>query len=99
MLLVAINKVREKWGKPMLVTSGLRSQADQERINPKSPKSKHIIGAAVDIKDLSGDLFTWCQANESFLKESGIKAIELGTKGWVHFQVLPTASGRFWFLP
>lgn len=94
-----MNKVRASYAKPMVVTSGLRNIEDQQRINPSAPKSKHLLGAACDIKDSDGKLFAWCQANESFLRDAGIKGIELGTKGWVHFAVLPVTSGHFWFYP
>lgn len=98
-LLECINKVRTGYGKPMTITSGLRDIQDQARINPTAPKSKHLVGAACDIKDSDGKLFSWCQQNETFLKECGIKGIELGTVGWVHFQVLPVKSGKFFFKP
>lgn len=97
-LLTVMNKVREQWGKPMIVTSGLRSQADQARINPKAPKSAHLTGQAVDIKD-DGSLFKWCQNNEQLVKDCGVRAIELGTNGWTHLQVRPLLSGHFWFNP
>lgn len=98
-LLQVMNKVRGQWNKPMIVTSGLRSAEDQKRINPSAPSSKHRIGAACDIKDEGGSLFTWCQENEALLKEVGVKGIELGTVGWVHFQILPVKSGHFFFNP
>ena len=95
-----INQVRREWGKPMIVTSGLRSQADQTRINPKASKSKHLIGAACDISDPKGELAAWCLANEKRLAEIGLWMEHPSvTKTWMHFQILPPKSGKRFFLP
>lgn len=99
-LLERINKVRKAYGKPMIVTSGLRSNADQQRINPSAPRSKHLMGAAVDIADKDADLYNWARKNESLLAEIGLWC-EDGryTLGWVHFQILPPRSGKRFFIP
>lgn len=84
-----------------LVTSGLRSMADHIRIyaqkgipKDKVPmKSKHLIGAAVDISDPNGDLYRWCDKNQATLKWAGLY-MEADTKGWVHLQWLAPASGK-----
>ena len=107
-LLTKANIIRASWGKPMTVTSGLRTWDEHVEIYKKKlgadysedkvPKgSKHLVGAAVDIADPSGDLYDWLQRT-GVLKSSGLYC-ELGTKGWVHFQSLPPASGKTWFLP
>lgn len=97
-LLQRINVVRTAWGRPMTVTSGLRSQADQDRINPGAPKSKHLIGAAVDIADSTGDLYRWLKSDPSILERAQLWC-EAGTIGWCHFQIFPPKSGKRWFLP
>jgi uncharacterized protein YcbK (DUF882 family) len=101
-LLERMNKVRTVWAKPMIVTSGLRSQADQQRINPKASKSKHLIGAAVDIYDPKGELHDWCKANEELLRGIGLW-LENRQGNWQHFQILPFGSykptGTIWFNP
>jgi len=95
-----MEQVRDAYGKPMIVTSGLRSQADQQRINPKAPKSKHLIGAAVDIQDKDGKLAEWVKDNMSLMEEIGLWFEDFGhTVGWVHFQSLPPASGKRVFIP
>lgn len=97
-LLHRINLVRLAWGKPMTVTSGLRSMEDQLRINPGALKSKHLIGAAVDILDRDGSLKAWLIQNPKILEDSGLWC-EANTVGWVHFQVTPPKSGNRWFIP
>lgn len=73
-LLERVNKIRSEWGKPMTVTSGLRSMEDHLRIyadkgitDPsKIPmKSKHLVGAAVDISDPDLEITAWLKENDS----------------------------------
>lgn len=96
-LLEKINKIRMLYGKPMIVTSGLRSIADQARINPGAPKSKHLIGAAVDIAD-DGSLYKWLKSNPELLIEVGLWCEERQGP-WQHFQCIPPNSGNRWFIP
>lgn len=99
-LLDRINQVRTAWGKPMTVTSGLRSQADQERINPSAPRSKHLIGAACDIADADGSLKAWVGSNLKLMEDIGLWMEDFGhTATWVHFQVFPPKSGHRIFIP
>ncbi len=92
-LLTKMNIIRNAYGKPMIVTSGYRSEQDQKRINPKVTNSAHMIGKACDILDSSGFLMQWCKANVKLLEDTGLW-IEADTNGWVHFQTR-VASQRF----
>ena len=112
-LLVKINKVREKYGKPMTPTSAYRSMADHLRIyaqkgitdKSKIPmKSKHLFGQACDIADADGKLKEWCKKNEDFLLSIGLWCEHYDdTPTWVHFQIVPYGSWKpgksVWFKP
>lgn len=99
-LLTRINMIRTQWGKPMTVTSALRSQADQDRINPHAPKSNHLLGAACDILDSNQELQKWCKANEFVLESVGLWMEDFSaTPNWCHFQIYPPKSGHRWFMP
>lgn len=99
-LLIKINKVRQLYAKPMTITSGLRSMADQQRINPKAPKSKHIMGQACDVLDIDKAIAKWCHANVAALEEIGLWCEDTAyTKNWVHFQTVPPRSGKRFFIP
>lgn len=99
-LLERMNLVRAAWAKPMFVTSGLRSKADQERINPKAPRSNHLKGAAVDIADSDGSLGEWNKANLELLKKIGLWIEHPdSTPGWEHYQMFPPKSGNRMFKP
>jgi uncharacterized protein YcbK (DUF882 family) len=106
-LLIRVNKIRILWAKPMIVTSGLRTMTDHLRIyaakgitDPaKIPmKSRHLIGAAVDISDPKLELTAWLKADEAYLNDAELWC-EQGNKDWTHFQIVPPASGNRWFLP
>ncbi len=99
-LRIRINKIRDAYAMPLIVTSGLRSEADQKRINPGAPKSKHLIGAAVDISDPSGSLKAWILRNLSLVEEVGLWFEDFSaTPTWVHAQIVPPKSGRRFFSP
>lgn len=101
-LLVKMNKVRAAYGKPMIITSGYRSEQDQKRINPKAMNSKHRTGNACDVLDNDGKLHEWCKANEKLLTEIGLW-LENRQGNWIHFQAKPFGSykpgGTIWFNP
>lgn len=97
-LLVRLNKVRVVWGHPMIITSGLRSVADQQRINPKAPKSRHLEGNAADVLDQDGAFNQWCIDNQKLLAEVGLWC-ETRVGPWQHLQRVPPKSGRRFFIP
>lgn len=113
-LLDRINKVRQAYGKPMNVTSGYRSYHDHERIykekaakrgipfySSQVPKaSKHLYCQALDIADPNKELQKWCLDNVALLESIGLWMEDFSaTSNWVHFQILPPASGKRFFLP
>lgn len=99
-LLEKMNKIRAAYGKPMYITSGLRSEEDQARINPKASKSRHLIGAACDVADQNGDLKRWVKANVSLLETVGLWCESFdATPNWIHFQIVPPRSGNRFFIP
>jgi hypothetical protein len=102
-LLSRINKVRQAYGKPMKVNDGLRRPEDQPKNS--ATKSKHLIGAAIDIDD-DDSLFmwNWVKDNLQLMKDVGLWLEDprwthgsVGT--WVHFQILPPTSGKRIFVP
>ncbi len=99
-LLEKLNAVRKLYGFPMYINSGLRSMADQMRINSNAPKSKHLTGQAADIRDNDGTFWAWCMANMDAMKTIGFWFENKGsTPTWVHMQTVPPASGKRIFNP
>lgn len=99
-LVPRVNELLEAFGEYRKVNSGYRSQADQQRINPSAPKSKHLLCAAVDLSDPDGKLAAFCMANLPLISKIGLWLENpQKTKGWVHAQCLPPKSGSRVFNP
>lgn len=103
-----INVVRLAYGKPMIVTSGLRTLKHHLEIYarkgiypPKVPmKSNHLSGRAVDFSDSDGKLKAWVKDNIKLMEEIGLWLEDFSaTKTWCHFQINPPKSGNRFFLP
>lgn len=111
-LLIRMSMVRSLYARPMAVTSGYRTMDKHINIYKKKAfdvgitfsmnqvplGSKHLLGRAVDIRDIDGALYRFLKNNESVLIRSGLWCEE-GTSGWVHFQSVPPKSNKRWFLP
>ncbi len=113
-LLERLNKVRTAWGKPMNITSGLRTMAHHIEIykdlakqrgkefnmDQVPMKSRHLIGAAADVADDDArSLYAWCVANEALLAQIGLWMEEKDDQKRVHFQIVPPLSGKRFFKP
>lgn len=99
-----LNIVRKAYGKPMIVTSGLRSEKQQQELikagKSNAPKSKHLTGHAADISDPNGELAKWCLENVKVLEEAGLWCEDFNfTPTWCHFQTVPPRSGNRFFKP
>lgn len=103
-LLKRLNMVREKWGRPMTITSGFRDTMDMIRIykgKPYPKNSAHLSGLAADISDPDGALYRWLKEDKEgiIVMEQAELYGEEGTKGWTHLQYRRPASGNRWFKP
>lgn len=95
-----LNLLRTFYAKPMIITSGLRSKEDQERINPTKKNSAHLAGAAADISDPRGDLWSFLLDNVVFRKNNKLYLEDRSyTPRWVHAQITPPLSRNLIFLP
>ena len=82
------------------VTSGWRPAAVNASTPNAAPRSKHMLGQAIDIADPEGDLDEWCLDTPELLKEIGLfQEHPSATKGWCHLQIVPPRSGRRVFYP
>lgn len=109
---IAVNKLREAYGKPLRVTSGYRSLEKHLAIyatkgitdKKKIPmKSKHLEGLAVDVVPIDEPikaLHDWIKKNEKLLEEIGIWVEDFRySKTWAHLQISPPKSGKRFFVP
>src|SRR5207245_1040711 len=94
-LLERVNKLRQDYGKPLTITSGLRDDADMKRIYKSDnypKKSKHLFGQACDISDTNLELNTWLKENNSERMKQYSLWGELTTTNWTHLQIVPMGS-------
>jgi uncharacterized protein YcbK (DUF882 family) len=99
-----LNIIRKAFGKPMIVTSGLRSEKQQQELikagKSTATKSAHLDGMAADILDTDGELAKWCLTNVKTLEKASLWCEHPDfTTGWVHFQIRPPRSGNRFFKP
>lgn len=92
-LLLALNRFREIYGKPMVVSSGYRPG----RFNVAAggaAHSNHMVCLACDFHDVNGDIDQWITMDrEQALEASGLwREAQASTPGWVHLQVVPFGS-------
>lgn len=103
-LCARLNIIRKAWGKPMIVTSGLRSEKQQQELikagKSTATKSKHLQGLAADIADEDGSLAKWILENVKLLERACLWCEDPKyTPGWLHFQCSPPNSGKRFFKP
>lgn len=99
-LLVVMNKVRDAYSKPMVVTSGWRPPQINAKTPGAAPQSNHMKGLAVDIADADGALMNWVLRNLDLMKDLGLYFEDFRyTPTWCHFQCVPPASGKRIFVP
>lgn len=86
-LLIAINKLREKYGKPMAVSSGYRpGHYNVEAHGAKN--STHLVCEACDFYDTGGLLDKFCTENQPLLAELGLYLEHPeSTPGWCHLDI------------
>jgi len=109
-LFYAMNEIRKQYGKPMIVTSGVRSLEDQTRIDAcrivggkkAGPRlgSAHLQAAACDVWDREGTLWRFVRDNLKLMEQLGVYLEDRSkTPTWCHFQILRPKSGNRIFLP
>lgn len=93
-LLRRINKIRHKYGKPLVVTSGYRP-GKYNLIAGGSSKSAHLTCEAVDFADTNRDFTNWIMSNPGVLIECDLYMESPAyTPSWTHLQSRATLSGR-----
>ncbi len=97
-----LNTLQQACGLVFVITSGLRSQEQQNDLilmgKSNAVHSNHLIGAAADVYDLSGEINKWCLANIERLEGIGLWC-ENRQGPWQHLQIKCPKSGHRWFNP
>lgn len=99
-LFKAMNMLRAYYGRPMIITSGVRTEQMQMRINPSNPNSAHRQAGACDVNDPEKELSGWCIDNLDKIVECDLYLEHrYPYMRHQHFQVIAPKSGRRIFLP
>jgi uncharacterized protein YcbK (DUF882 family) len=88
-LLETLNRVRERFAKPIIVTSGFRCKKHNNAIGG-AVASQHLLGTAADIRPASGDTEDLQELFEICKEEAGVVGLGDGRKkGFIHVDVRP----------
>lgn len=94
-LLLAVNKIRALYARPMIVSSGYRPGHYNKKAGG-APNSTHLTCQAVDFRDVDGALAQWCLNNVNALVDANLYLEDPAhTPGWVHLQTRPTKKRIF----
>jgi zinc D-Ala-D-Ala carboxypeptidase len=98
-LLVKVNKFREKYGKPMVISSGYRPAVENEAAGG-AKLSAHKTCQAIDFGDKDKQLKEFVKKDPKVLEECDLymEAAE-DTPTWIHLQNRKTKSGNRIFKP
>lgn len=97
-LLVALNKFRDTYGIPMIVTSGYRPGYYNTQAGG-APFSAHKVCMACDFADGDGALKEWIRKNPDVLTTCGLwQEAPQSTPTWVHLDIRDRGP-RHVFLP
>lgn len=92
-LLESVNKLRNLYGKPMIVSSGYRP-GKYNKAAGGAKKSSHLTCEAVDFRDIDKKLKDFC--TEKILKECNLYMEHPDhTESWCHVQIRPTKNRIF----
>jgi len=99
-LFEAVSELERQYDEDFIVTSGVRTPEEQERINPKVKHSAHIAGSAVDVLDLDHAIYQFCVDNIPLIKKLGLYIEDRSvTVRWIHLQTRRPPSGNIFFIP
>lgn len=82
------------------INSGWRPPSYNATVPGAARRSRHMTGQAIDLDDDEGRLKAWLQDHPQMLDRYGLwMEHPAATKGWVHLQSMPPASGCRVFYP
>lgn len=97
-LLIAVNLIRDLYGRPLTITSGYRPAAANAAAGG-AKQSCHLTGQAVDFEDKDRKFVQWCLRNLDILEKAGLyMESPINCPVWVHLQTRAPKSGKRVFL-
>ena len=97
-LLLRLNAFRALYGRPMICTSGYRTETNNRKVGG-AKNSAHLYGQAADFLDRDQSLAKWIMQDLTVLDQVDLWMEDPSRSvGWIHLQSRPVQSGRV-FLP
>jgi len=93
MFLNALDQLREKYGKPLVVTSGYRCPSYNSKVSSTGPTGPHTTGKAADLRVDRGDAYRLLK----LALDAGFTGIGVQQKGggrFIHLDLLNDAPGQ-----
>lgn len=92
MLISVMDKIREKWGGPIIVTSGFRNEKLNKAVGSTAKNSAHLYGLACDFHPKSGDIMDLAaliatmemEFDQLLLEKTTVKNGEIVGCQWLH---------------
>lgn len=95
-LLTRVNALLAQYGKPVTMSSGLRSAAHNATIKGAAKRSAHLTGEAIDLSDRNRDLARFCFSRLDLLVDLGLWMEDPRcTPTWVHLDIRQRANRVF----
>lgn len=91
--LVALDQLRERYGKPLVVTSGYRCPSYNSKVSSTGPTGPHTTGKAADLRVDRGDAYRLLK----LALDAGFTGIGVQQKGagrFLHLDMLPSGPGQ-----
>ena len=94
-LLQRVNRIRNLYMKPLIVTSGFRTPLHNADIGGAAERV-HWTFPGFDLRDRSGEFCNWLLNNLVYLPQFGLYMENpMFTKGWVHLDIVPRRGHVF----
>lgn len=89
----ALDQLRERFGKPLVVTSGYRCPSHNVKVSKSGPNGPHTTGKAVDLAVSRGDAYQLLRLAQD-MGFTGIGVQQKGGARFLHLDMLPDAPGQ-----
>lgn len=89
----ALDQLRERFGKPLAVTSGYRCPSHNAKVSKSGPNGPHTTGKAADVAVSRGDAYQLIRLAQD-MGFTGIGVQQKGDGRFLHLDLLPDAPGQ-----
>lgn len=89
-----LDRLRERYGKPLVVSSGYRCPEHNAAVSSTGPAGPHTTGHAADVMVSRAEAHALLRVVFDMRAFTGIGVQQKGASRFIHLDDLPTAPGR-----